>query len=160
MSQEEAEELRRQFSEQIEGIDQNGIFLNNVRIALVMFIPAAGAGFGTFAGFSTGAVVGAFASSTPELAGINSLLIFILPHGIMEVFVYGMAISRSGLLIVGLAKDKPWRAGNGRPFLERSVVPTLIELGISAVVLFVGAVIEWQTIQWFGGLDNSTLLGA
>lgn len=157
LSDEEASEIRKQFADQIKDIDQNGIFLNNFKISLIMFIPAAGVGFGGFAGFGTGAVISAYASSTPELSGIPPLVIFITPFGIMEVFVYGLAISRSGLLVVRLVKDKPWRAEARRPFYESSIVPTLVELGIAAVVLFAAAVIEWQIIEQLGGLDASVL---
>ncbi|MEM3094069.1 MAG: stage II sporulation protein M [Nitrososphaera sp.] len=149
MSEEEAEEVRRQFSEQIEGIDQNGIFFNNVRIALAMFIPALGAGFGAFSGFATGAVFSALASSTPLLADVPPLIILITPFGIMEVFAYGLAMSRSGMLIYQLVKKKPWR---------EYVIPTFIELGIVVVVLFAAAVIEWQMIEQLGGLDTSVII--
>jgi hypothetical protein len=44
MSEEEAQTLTREFSKQIEGIDQNGIFLNNIRITLIMFVPAVATG--------------------------------------------------------------------------------------------------------------------
>lgn len=154
LSEEEAGQIRDQFEEQIEGIDEYGIFLNNFWISLVMFIPAAGIGFGGFAGFATGAVFHAIAESNPELGGLPPLIILITPFGIMEVFVYGLAISRSGLLIFRLVKEKPWRAGAGRPFYENSLVPTFIELGIAAAVLFAAAVIEWQLIEQLGGLES------
>lgn len=157
LSDEEASEIRKQFADQIKDIDQNGIFLNNFKISLVMFIPAAGVGFGGFAGFGTGAVFSALAASTPELSGIPPLIILITPFGIMEVFVYGLAMSRSGMLIVRLVKDKPWRAEAWHPFYENSIVPTLVELGIAAVVLSAAAVIEWQIIEQLGGLDTSVL---
>lgn len=154
MSDEEAQEIREQFSDQIEGIDQNGIFLNNIRIALIMFIPAFGTGLGAFSGFATGSVFAALANSEPMLSGIPPLAILITPFGIMEVFTYGLAMSRSGMLIYRVVKDKPWREGNRRPFLENSLVPTFIELGIAAAVLFAAAVIEWQIIEQLGGLDD------
>ncbi|HEY9492611.1 MAG TPA: hypothetical protein VIP56_11540, partial [Nitrososphaeraceae archaeon] len=42
MSKKEAEDLKGQFAKQIVGIDEKGIFINNVKIALGMFIPAVG----------------------------------------------------------------------------------------------------------------------
>lgn len=149
MSDEEARELREQFAEQIEGIDQNGIFLNNVRIALVMCIPAFGAGFGAFAGFATGTVFSALANASPVLSGVPPLVILITPFGIMEVFAYGLAMSRSGMLIYQLVKKKPWR---------EYAVPTLIEVGIVVMVLFAAGVIEWQIIEQLGGLDASSII--
>ena len=149
LSDEEAKDVRNQFSSQIEDINQNGIFLNNARIALVMFVPAIGAGFGTFSGFATGTVFSALASSSPMLTEVPPLVILITPFGIMEVFAYGLAMSRSGMLVYQLVKKKPWR---------EYVVPTLIELGIAAAVLFAAAVIEWQMIQLLGGLDTSVII--
>ena len=158
MSDKEAEEVRKQFSEQIEGIDQNGIFLNNIRIAGFMFIPAFGIAFGIFAGFATGSVFSALANSSPMLSGVPPLAILITPFGIMEVLAYGLMMSRSGMLIVRLVKDRPWQAGSMRHFLEGSLVPAFIELGIAAGVLFVAAVIEWYMIEQLGGLDKSVII--
>jgi hypothetical protein len=144
--EDDAETLRREFSKQIEGIDQNGIFLNNFRIALVMFIPAAGAAFGAFSGFATGSIFSVLASSSPILNKVPPLVILITPFGIMEVFAYALAMSRSGMLIYYLLKRRPWR---------KYAIPTLIELSIVTGVLFVAAVIEWQMIEQLGGLDTS-----
>lgn len=146
MSEEEAETLTREFSKQIEGIDQNGIFWNNVRITLIMFVPAVGSAFGAFSGFATGSVFSALASSSPMLGEVSPLVLLITPFGIMEVFVYGLAMSRSAMLIYYLFKRMPWR---------KYTIPTLIELGIAIVVLFIAAVIEWQIIEQLGGLDSS-----
>ena len=146
MNAEEAETLTREFSKQIEGIDQNGIFLNNVRITLIMFVPAVGSAFGAFSGFATGSIFSALASSSPMLGEVSPLVLLITPFGIMEVFVYGLAMSRSAMLIYYLLKRMPWR---------KYAIPTLIELGIATGMLFIAAVIEWQIIERLGGLDAS-----
>ena len=158
LSEEESAMVREQFAEQIEGIDAMGIFVNNLRIALVMFIPAAGAGFGGFVGFATGTVYSAIVDVTPQLKGLPPQLVFITPFGIMELFIYAMAMSRSGMLIARLAKDKPWRPQQRRAFYEDSFKPTFIELGIAVGVLFAAAIIEWELIQLFGGLDTAGLV--
>lgn len=149
LSDEEAAELRQQFSDQIEGIDQYGIFLNNIRIALGMFIPALGVGLGAFSGFATGTVFGALANSSPLLSEAPPLLIFLTPFGVMELFTYGLAMSRSGMLVYYFIKKRPWRD---------YAAPTLIELGIAAVVLFAAALIEWWLIEQMGGLDTSVII--
>ena len=146
MTKKEAEDLKGQFTKQIIGIDQNGIFLNNVKVALGMFIPALGTGIGIFSGFSTGMVFSAMAKTSPILANISPLIILLTPFGIMEVFAYGLAMSRSGILIYQFVKKTPWR---------EYAVPTLIEIGIVVAVLFMGAIIEWQLIQQFGKLNMS-----
>ena len=147
MSEQEAETLIREFSRQIGNIDQNGIFLNNIRLTLIMFIPAVGSAFGAFSGFATGSIFSALAISTPMLREVSPLAILTTPFGIMEVFVYGLAMSRSAMLIYYLLKRIPWR---------KYLVPTLIELGIATVVLFIAAVVEWQMIERLGSsLDSS-----
>ncbi|MDQ5841888.1 MAG: stage II sporulation protein M [Thermoproteota archaeon] len=146
MSEDQAQTLTREFSKQIEGIDQNGIFLNNIRITMVMFVPAVGSAFGAFSGFATGSIFSALVSSSPILGKVPPLALLITPFGIMEVFAYGLAMSRSVMLIYYLLKRISWR---------KYTVPTLIELGIAAGVLFVAAVIEWQMIEQLGGLDAS-----
>ena len=157
LSDEESRDLRDEFNEKISGIDQYGIFLNNLGLALAMFIPAFGVGFGAFAGFSTGAVFTAL-SGTQGFDNVPPLLIFILPFGAMELFIYGLAMSRSGILIVRLVREKPWRTGNGRTFYEKTLIPTFIELGIVVVVLLSAALIEWWFIEQFGGLDSNVLV--
>lgn len=149
LSEEEARELREQFSEQIEGIDEYGIFLNNIRIALGMFVPALGVGLGAFSGFATGTVFSALVSSNPLLGQAPPLIIFLTPFGAMELFTYGLAMSRSGILVYYFVKKRPWRD---------YAVPTLIELGIAAVVLFAAALIEWWFIEQLGGLDTSVII--
>lgn len=149
MSDEEAEELKEQFSEQIAGIDQFGIFVNNIRIAFGMFIPALGVGLGVFSGFATGSVFSALAGSSPALENVPPLLIFFTPFGAMELFTYGLAMSRSGMLIYYFVKKRPWRD---------YAAPTLIELGIAAAVLFAAALIEWWFIEQMGGLDTSVII--
>ena len=136
----EAENLRQQFNEQVKDIDQNGIFMNNLRISLGMFIPALGIGLGIFSGFSTGLIFNVIAESSPLLNNISPLVILITPFGIMEVFAYGLAMSRSGMLIYQLIKKKQ---------LREQIIPSIIEIVIVIVVLLIGATIEWQMIAQF-----------
>ena len=145
MSKKEADDLKGQFAKQIIGIDQNGIFINNIKVALGMFIPVVGIGLGIFSGFSTGMVFSAMAETSPLLSNIPPLIILLTPFGVMEVFAYGLAISRSGMLIYQLVKKKSWR---------EYAIPTIVEIGIVVVVLFIGAVVEWQLIQRFDRLNT------
>ena len=158
LSKEESTELREQFSKLVEDIDQYGIFLNNFWISLVMFVPGLGALFGGIVGFQTGLAYGAIVDVTPELSIVPPQTIFIIPHGAMELFVYAVAMTRSAILTIRIAKDKPWRPGQGRPFFHGSLVPTFIEVGIAAAVLFAAALIEWAFIQMYGGVDTSLLV--
>jgi hypothetical protein len=141
MGKQQTEDLRQHFAEQIRGIDQNGIFINNARIALGMFVPAAGIGLGVISGFYTGMIFTAIAA-TSALNNVPPLVILITPFGIMEVFAYGIAISRSGMFIYQIVKKRSWR---------EYAVPILIEIGIVILILLAGAVIEWQIITQFKG---------
>ncbi len=141
MGKQQTADLRRHFAEQIRGIDQNGIFINNARIALGMFVPAAGIGLGVISGFYTGMIFTAIAA-TSTLNNVPPLVILITPFGIMEVFAYGIAISRSGIFIYQIVKKKSWR---------EYAIPILIEIGIVILILLAGAVIEWQIITQFKG---------
>jgi uncharacterized BrkB/YihY/UPF0761 family membrane protein len=136
----ETENLRDQFNKQVKDIDQNGIFVNNLRISLGMFIPVLGMGLGIFSGFSTGLIFNVIAESSPLLNNISPLLILVTPFGVMEVFAYGLAMSRSGMLTYQIIKKKQWR---------EYIIPTIIEIGIVITVLLIGATIEWQIITQF-----------
>ncbi|MGA7691128.1 MAG: stage II sporulation protein M [Nitrososphaeraceae archaeon] len=138
----DAENLRQQFNEQVEDIDQNGIFMNNLRISLGMFIPALGIGLGLFSGFSTGLIFNVIAENSPLLNNVSPLVILITPFGVMEIFAYGLAMSRSGMLIYQIVKKKQWK---------EYIIPTIIEIGIVIAILLIGASIEWQMITQFDG---------
>ena len=138
MNKQQAEDVKGEFIKKIDGIDQNGIFINNAVIALTMFIPVVGIMLGIFSGFSTGLVFNALAEIYPYLQNVTPLAILLTPYGIMEVFAYGLAISRSGMLAYYLIRKKPWR---------EYAIHTIIEIGVIVIVLIAGAVIEWQIIM-------------
>jgi len=145
LSKKEAEDLKGQLTKQIVNIDQNGIFINNVKVALGMFMPAVGIAIGISSGFSTGMVFSAMAKTSPILTSVPPLIILFTPFGIMEVIAYGLAMSRSGLLIYQLVKKKPWK---------EYAIPMIIEIVIVVVILFIGAIIEWDLIQQFDRLND------
>lgn len=158
LTPEEAAQVREEFEEEIGGIDQNGIFVHNALVTLGMFIPGAGAGLGGFSGFTTGVVLVALTEQQSALSGFppQLILLFLLltPFGAMEVFVYGLAMSRSGMLVHQLAKKKPKTRTALRQFFDDDAVPTFIEIGIAAAVLFAASIIEWQFIESFGGIEQ------
>jgi CBS domain-containing protein len=55
----EAEIIKRHFQQELRGINQYKIFINNFRVALGMFVPGFGVALGMFSGFSTGLVYNA-----------------------------------------------------------------------------------------------------
>ena len=140
LDEQEAEEIRSSFLEDIGSIDQTGIFLNNVEIALAMFIPAAGVGVGLFSGISTGVVFNAYALVTPELSSVSPLSIFVSSFGMLEVFAYGIAISRSAMLALQLSRKQE------RKNWKQFSVASGIEIAVVIIALIAGAVIEDQMI--------------
>jgi uncharacterized membrane protein SpoIIM required for sporulation len=141
----QAELIKTHFQQQIKGINQYGIFANNARVALGMFIPGFGIALGTFSAFSTGLVFNVLTTTSPALSSISPLIVFLTPFGILEIIAYGIAISRSGILSYQLIKDT-----NKRNSWRKYVIPTVIEIGIVVVILLIGAIIEWQMISTLG----------
>jgi hypothetical protein len=134
--------LKEQFQNKIKNIVSMGIFLNNFLISILMFVPGIGIAFGLFSGFSTGNI---FVIITRDLPiQIPPLLVFLTIFGIMELVSYGIAISRSYLLLTSILK---------RTNIRENLIYTGIEIGIVAIILFFGAIIEWDLIKQSGGLD-------
>jgi Zn-dependent protease len=145
----EAEIMKRDFQEQIKGINQYKIFINNFRVALGMFVPGFGIALGIFSAFSTGLVFNAISHTSPIIPHISPLIVLLTPFGILEIIAYGIAISRSGIISYQLIKDT-----NKRKSWQKYVIPTIIEIVVVLVILLIGAIIEWQMAQQFGILGN------
>jgi Kef-type K+ transport system membrane component KefB len=139
LSEQEAEHIVTEFTEKVDDIDEAGIFLNNIGIALAMFVPGAGVGVGVYSGVSTGTVFHAFTLGVAELQDLHPLSVIATPFGILEILAYGLAISRSGMLVAQLAK-------RGRMWKEYTI-PTLVEIGIVVAALVAGSLIESQAIE-------------
>jgi ABC-type uncharacterized transport system permease subunit len=138
IEKEQSSLIKEQFESKIEGINELGIFQNNVLIALSMFIPGIGVGIGVFSGFGTGLVFNAMALENTTLQNISPLAILLTPFGLMEIFSYGVAISRSGMLIYDLYKKNSWKL---------MLKYTIIEIVITVSILIVAAFIEWNMIK-------------
>ena len=134
--------LKEQFENKIKNIDSMGIFVNNFLISILMFVPGIGIAFGLFSGFSTGNI---FVIITRDLPiQIPPLLVFLTIFGIMELVSYGIAISRSYLLLINIVK---------RTNIKENLIYAGIEIGVVAIILFFSAIIEWDLIKQSGGLD-------
>ncbi len=138
MSDDEAKKLKDAFGREVKGIDAIGIFLNNFKIAAAMFIPAFGVIVGVFSAYSTGLVFKALAQTTPHIANLPPLIILATPFGIMEMVSYGIAMSQSVILVNAMVRRKD---------LKPILLPTMIQLGIVAVLLFAGAFVEFYMIK-------------
>lgn len=125
------------------------IFLNNFPLCLLMFIPLAGIGIGLFILFSTGMAFRAVfdiqaasgLSSTAAASGINptTAIIVLVAAGVvfvLEYVSYTIAMTESVWLFRRILQ-KRWR--------EVKVLGMLI--GLVAVLLAVGAVVEWYALS-------------
>jgi uncharacterized membrane protein SpoIIM required for sporulation len=138
----EAEIIKRHFQQELRGINQYKIFINNFRVALGMFVPGFGVALGMFSGFSTGLVYNAVSHTSPVVSHISPLIVFLTPFGILEIIAYGFAISRSCMLSYQLIKDR-----NKRKTWHGYVIPTVIEIGIVLLILLIAAITEWQMVH-------------
>jgi len=157
VSQEEASLFMKEFEKLVLDIDAFGIFVHNTTIALPMFIPGFGIfvhnttialpmfipGFGIFWGlfssWSTGYAFAAIVTSMPEIANISPLsILFLSPFGLMEIFSYSLAISRSFILIKAIIT---------KTNLSQFIKPTIIEIGIVITLLLAGGYVEFYMIE-------------
>jgi stage II sporulation SpoM-like protein len=139
MSSQDARNTLQQVSTKNRQIDQPSIFVNNIKPALGMFVPGFGVGLGFYSSYSTGLVFNSAAQLYPLLKGISPLSSFVTPFAALELFSYGLAMSRSGILAYQLLKKRPtWR---------EFTLHTIVEIAIVALILYIGSIIEWKFIQ-------------
>ena len=139
VSEEESLLFMEEFEKLVLDIDAFGIFVHNTTIALPMFIPGFGVFWGLFSSWSTGYAFAAIVISTPEIANISPLsVLFLSPFGLMEIFSYSLAISRSFILIKAIIT---------KTSLSQFIKPTIIEIGIVVGLLLLGGYVEFYMIE-------------
>ncbi len=139
VSEEESLLFMEEFEKLVLDIDAFGIFVHNTTIALPMFIPGFGIFWGLFSSWSTGYAFAAIVISMPEIANISPLsVLFLSPFGLMEIFSYSLAISRSFILIKAIIT---------KTSLSQFIKPTIIEIGVVIVLLLVGGYVEFYMIE-------------
>jgi len=139
VSEEESLLFMEEFEKLVLDIDAFGIFIHNTTIALPMFIPGFGVFWGLFSSWSTGYAFAAIVISMPEIANISPLsVLFLSPFGLMEIFSYSLAISRSFILIKAIIT---------KTNLSQFIKPTIIEIGIVIALLLVGGYVEFYMIE-------------
>ena len=139
VSEEEANAFMAEFEDLVLDIDAFGIFTHNLTIALPMFIPGFGVGWGLFSAWSTGYAFASIVVTAPEIAEISPLsILFLSPFGLMELTAYSFAISRSFILIRAIVKKID---------LNQFLKPTLIEIGIIIGLLLAGGYLEFYMIE-------------
>lgn len=149
VNQKTAQTIMEQFNDLIKDIDMIGIFSNNTSLAVPMFIPGFGIAWGAIAAWSTGQVFSAIQVTNPDLITFPSLyLLYLSPFGILELFAYSLAMSRSFLLIKSILQKKITR---------QLIRPLIIEVIILILVLFFAAVIEDYLIQQIESLPEFSM---
>ena len=139
VSEEESLLFMEEFEKLVLDIDAFGIFIHNTTIALPMFIPGFGIFWGLFSSWSTGYAFAAIVISMPEIANISPLsVLFLSPFGLMEIFSYSLAISRSFILIKAIIT---------KTNLSQFIKPTIIEIGVVIALLLVGGYVEFYMIE-------------
>ena len=143
MSPEHADNIRQELGQRNKNLDQLGIFANNLIPSLEMFVPAAGLIIGVYSAVSTGLAFNAFALANPALKSIFPLSLLISPFAIMEILAYSLAMSRSAIITYYLVrKPRSWKQS-----WKKYLIPTIIEIVIVVLVLYVGSVVEWQKLS-------------
>ena len=139
VSEEDALAFEEEFANLIEDIDGIGIFLHNAIIALVMFVPGFGVGWGFFSAWQTGQAFSALALLNPIISEIHPLaLLYASPFGMMELVAYSIGMSRSYLLVYKLIKKVP---------IIKDYKIIGIEVGIVVGILLAGGFLEAYLIE-------------
>ena len=139
VSDEDAKKFIEEFEALILDIDAIAIFVHNFLIALPMFIPGFGIGWGLFSAWSTGYAFASIATQTPVIADIPPLsILYLSPFGLMELVAYSLGISRSYILISIIIKKLN---------ISSVLKPTLIEIGIMTVLLLAGGFVEFYIMS-------------
>ena len=138
----EAEIIYAEFenlASQIMGVQ--GIFLNNFFICLMMFVPVIGPLYAIFVMYSTGRVIAAIAIVRGVDPAALFATTFVFPHAWIEYVAYGLAISQSVWLIVGIPQHR----------FKAELVTTLKMIMLSALILLLAAIVEMATISVLTG---------
>ncbi|MHA7646523.1 stage II sporulation protein M [Nitrosopumilus sp. S4] len=144
ISDEEANAFVQDFLSNTNKIDGIGIFVNNIKASLPMFVPGFGIIWGAYTAWSTGFGFAAIQTMAPALADMIPLsILYQSPFGLMELVAYSIAMSRSFHILMSLVK---------RTNLKNLTKPTLIEVGIVVIILLVAGFLEEYMINSSSGL--------
>ncbi|MBI3842899.1 MAG: stage II sporulation protein M [Thaumarchaeota archaeon] len=142
ISDEDAQAFLEEFKMSVQGITALEIFAHNAFVAMGMFVPGFGVGWGTFTAWSTGLAFKSIVTANPILAKLPPLSVLLIsPFGAMELVAYSIAMSRSAILVRTLVK---------RMSIKAEVRSTAIEVGIVVAILLAAGFIEHAMISQFG----------
>lgn len=139
VNEDEALLVLDEFKNTVDVIDGFGIFINNLVIAIPMFIPGVGVAWGLFSGWSTGFAFATILTSIPTLANFPPLaILYYSPFGIMELIAYSLGISRSYMLAYGIIKHRT---------IKPQLLITVIEIGVVVTLLVIAGYTEFAMID-------------
>ena len=96
-------------------------------------------------------MLNAFSLDNPVLKRISPPSLLISPFALLEIFAYAIGMSRSGMLVYYLIRKRKTLKQSWKKF----TIPTVIEIGIVIVILFLGSIVEWQALaQRTGSLSQ------
>lgn len=108
------------------------ILSNNIKVALVEMVPAAGAALFAASIFTTGQVIQALAIASNLPGPLFGVLIFFFPFAIVELSAYAIAVASGSMLIVA------WR----RKKLGSEVKVFALEAGLVLLCVLLAAAME------------------
>ena len=147
ISDEDAKAFLEEFKMAVQGISALEIFGHNASVAMGMFVPGFGVGWGVFTAWSTGLAFKSIVTANPILAKLPPLSVLLIsPFGAMELVAYSIAMSRSAILIRTLVKRMP---------IKPEIRSTAIEVGIVVAILLAAGFIEYSMINQFGSMVNT-----
>ena len=143
----DARKLLDEFDDLLLDIDALKIFVHNATLALLMFVPGFGVGWGLFSAWSTGVAFASIATIMPGAVTVSPLsILYFSPFGILELAAYSLGMSRSFILISLIVRKQ-----EVRPHIKA----TLIEIAVAMALLLAAGFIEFYMIEmiWQGGLQ-------
>jgi heme/copper-type cytochrome/quinol oxidase subunit 2 len=81
----------------------------------------------------------------PAFDNLSAFGLLMSPFALLEIFAYALGISRSAILAYFLIKKR--KSLKEHSNVRQYIIPTVIEIGIVIVILFIGSVIEWQVLS-------------
>ena len=139
LSGEEARQFMKQFEDLTGDLLTFRIFMNNLKIALLSFIPFIGVGITGFIVFQTGELLGYISTKSGIHPALFILFSIMMVYGLMEFLGYGVAASEGIIFSYSLIKRR----------VRREVKWLLISIGVSAALLLAAAALESFLVSAF-----------
>jgi len=146
LSGEEARQFMKQFEDLTEDLSTLRIFMNNLMIALLSFIPFIGVGITGYVIFQTGKFLGYISTKSGIHPALFILFSIMMVYGLMEFLAYGVAASEGIILSYSLIRRR----------FRSEIKWLLISMGISAILLLAAAALESFLVSAFKEVISSS----